>query len=33
MGTHGYGAIGRAVMGSVANRVLQGAKIPVLLVR
>jgi nucleotide-binding universal stress UspA family protein len=33
MGTHGYGAIGRAVMGSVANRVLQGADIPVLLVR
>ncbi len=33
MGTHGYGAIGRAVMGSVANRVLQGAQIPVLLVR
>jgi len=33
MGTHGYGAIGRALMGSVANRVLQGAKIPVLLVR
>ena len=33
MGTHGYGAIGRAVMGSVAHRVLQGAKIPVLLVR
>ena len=23
MGTHGYGAIGRAVMGSVAHRVLQ----------
>ena len=33
MGTHGYGAIGRAVMGSVANRVLQGAQVPVLLVR
>ena len=33
MGTHGYGAIGRAVMGSVANRVLQAAQVPVLLVR
>jgi nucleotide-binding universal stress UspA family protein len=33
MGTHGYGAIGRAVMGSVATRVLAEADIPVLLVR
>ena len=33
MGTHGYGALGRAVMGSVASRVLQGSGIPVLLVR
>lgn len=33
MGTHGYGAIGRAVMGSVATRVLADADIPVLLVR
>ncbi|TFZ06051.1 universal stress protein [Ramlibacter henchirensis] len=33
MGTHGYGAIGRAVMGSVAARVLADADIPVLLVR
>ena len=33
MGTHGYGTIGRAVMGSVATRVLAEADIPVLLVR
>lgn len=33
MGTHGYGAIGRAVMGSVASRVLAESDIPVLLVR
>ena len=33
MGTHGYGTLGRAVMGSVATRVLAEADIPVLLVR
>ncbi|TFZ07827.1 universal stress protein [Ramlibacter humi] len=33
MGTHGHGLVGRAIMGSVAQRVLQGAEIPVLLVR
>lgn len=33
MGTHGYGVIGRAVMGSVATRVLAEAQIPVLLVK
>jgi nucleotide-binding universal stress UspA family protein len=33
MGTHGYGVIGRAVMGSVASRVLAEAEIPVLLVK
>jgi nucleotide-binding universal stress UspA family protein len=33
MGTHGHGVIGRAVMGSVAQRVLAEADIPVLLVK
>ena len=33
MGTHGYGVIGRAVLGSVASRVLAEADIPVLLVK
>lgn len=33
MGTHGHGLIGRAVMGSVAQRVLSEADIPVLLVK
>ena len=33
MGTHGYGVLGRAVMGSVATRVLHDATIPVLLVK
>lgn len=33
MGTHGYGALGRAVMGSVAQNVISGSKVPVLLVR
>lgn len=33
MGTHGYGVIGRAVMGSIASRVLADAEIPVLLVK
>ena len=33
MGTHGHGLIGRAVMGSVAQRVLSEANIPVLLVK
>ena len=33
MGTHGYGALGRAVLGSVAQRVLHDADVPVLLVK
>jgi nucleotide-binding universal stress UspA family protein len=33
MGTHGYGALGRAVMGSVATRVVADCKVPVLLVK
>ena len=33
MGTHGYGALGRAVMGSVAQRVLSQSTVPVLLVK
>lgn len=33
MGTHGYGAVGRALLGSIAQRVLHGADVPVLLVR
>jgi nucleotide-binding universal stress UspA family protein len=33
MGTHGHGLLGRAVMGSVAQRVLTEADMPVLLVK
>ncbi len=33
MGTHGHGLIGRALMGSVAQRVVTDAEIPVLLVK
>jgi nucleotide-binding universal stress UspA family protein len=33
MGTHGHGIIGRALMGSVAQRVVTDAEIPVLLVK
>lgn len=33
MGSHGHGALGRLVMGSVANRVLANCVVPVLLVR
>ncbi len=33
MGTHGHGLIGRAIMGSVAQRVVTEADVPVLLVK
>lgn len=33
MGTHGHGIFGRAVMGSVAQRVVTDADVPVLLVK
>ncbi|WP_298924289.1 universal stress protein [uncultured Ramlibacter sp.] len=33
MGTHGHGLLGRAVMGSVAQRVIAQCDIPVLLVK
>jgi len=33
MGSHGYGAIGKLVMGSVTTRVLADCGVPVLLVR
>lgn len=33
MGTHGHGLLGRAVMGSVAQRVVADAHVPVLLVK
>ncbi|RYX91974.1 MAG: universal stress protein [Comamonadaceae bacterium] len=33
MGTHGHGLLGRAIMGSVAQRVVADADIPVLLVK
>lgn len=33
MGTHGHGILGRAVMGSVAQRVVTDCDIPVLLVK
>ena len=33
MGTHGLGMVGRALMGSVAQRVITGSEIPVLLVK
>jgi nucleotide-binding universal stress UspA family protein len=32
-GTHGHGILGRAVLGSVAQRILTDSEIPVLLVR
>jgi nucleotide-binding universal stress UspA family protein len=33
MGTHGYGMLGRAILGSVAQGVLAHAGMPVLLVQ
>lgn len=33
MGTHGHGFLGRVVLGSVAQNVVQGATVPVLLVK
>ena len=33
MGTHGLGLLGRAVMGSVAQRVVADSDVPVLLVK
>lgn len=33
MGTHGHGALGRLVMGSVSSQVLAGCTIPVLMIR
>ncbi len=33
MGSHGYGALGNVVMGSVATKVLAHTRVPVLLVR
>jgi nucleotide-binding universal stress UspA family protein len=33
MGTHGHGLLGRALMGSVAQKVVAEAKLPVLLVK
>lgn len=33
MGTHGYGLLGRTVMGSVAQKVVSGSEVPVLLVK
>lgn len=33
MGTHGHGLLGRAIMGSVAQRVIADAHVPVLLVK
>ena len=33
MGTHGHGALGRLVMGSVSTQVLANSHVPVLLVR
>jgi nucleotide-binding universal stress UspA family protein len=33
MGTHGHGLLGRALMGSVAQKVVPGCDIPVLLVK
>ena len=33
MGTHGHGALGRLVMGSVSSQVLAGCTSPVLLIR
>jgi nucleotide-binding universal stress UspA family protein len=33
MGTHGHGIIGRALMGSVAQRVVTDSTVPILLVK
>lgn len=33
MGTHGHGALGRVLMGSVAQKVVNGAEVPVLLIK
>ncbi len=33
MGTHGHGILGRALLGSVAQKVVTGAEVPVLLVK
>ena len=33
MGTHGHGLVGRALMGSVARRVVTDCTVPVLLVK
>jgi nucleotide-binding universal stress UspA family protein len=33
MGTHGHGLLGRALMGSVAQQVVSGCDVPVLLVK
>lgn len=33
MGTHGHGLIGRVLMGSVAQKVITGADVPVMLVK
>ena len=33
MGTHGHGAVGRALLGSVAQKVVTGCEVPVLLVK
>lgn len=33
MGTHGYGTLGRLIMGSVATQVLSNCTVPVLLIR
>ena len=33
MGTHGHGLLGRAIMGSVAQRVVTDSDVPVLLVK
>jgi nucleotide-binding universal stress UspA family protein len=33
MGTHGHGVLGRALLGSVAQRVITDSEVPVLLVK
>ena len=33
MGTHGHGALGRLVMGSVSTQVLANCSVPVMLIR
>jgi nucleotide-binding universal stress UspA family protein len=33
MGTHGHGMVGRVLMGSVAQKVVTGADVPVMLVK